>query len=416
MTIRNSVTICFTYAVSLLVVLTYVAKIKAASPSDTAILSVEKSDAAVQVDSDYPGGNIVVDRIEGDDIYVHQDLRDTRGDWFYWNFRVRGAAGRTLTVHFTGSNAIGVRGPAVSSDGGKSWRWLGAVRDKSFRCTFNADALDVRFCLAIPYVQSNLDEFLQKYRKHPNLRVDTLCQSKKGRDVQRLHLGRLDGRPKHRVLITCRHHSCEMMASYSLEGLLSAMLSDSDDGRWLQEHVELLVVPFMDKDGVQDGDQGKNRKPHDHNRDYDGNSLYPEVKTLREFIPKWSDGLLRFALDMHDPGIRGDYHETIYLVENDGPTTENVRLFALFLEASRSGSLPFLAEDNLAFGTAWNTRGNYTTGMSFSHWAGALPDIRFAATVEIPYANVSGRPVTADSARAFGTDLAKALRKFLECQ
>jgi hypothetical protein len=65
------------------------------------------------------------------------------------------------------------------------------------------------------------------------------------------------------------------MASYSLEGLMEGILAGDDVGRWLAGHVEFLVVPFVDKDGVEEGDQGKNRRPHDHNRDYGpGVSIY----------------------------------------------------------------------------------------------------------------------------------------------
>ena len=39
-----------------------------------------------------------------------------------------------------------------------------------------------------------------------------------------------------------------------------------------------------------------------------------------------------------------------------------------------------------------------------------------ATTLEIPYADVGGRPVTIDSARAFGRDLARAIRRYLEKQ
>jgi hypothetical protein len=56
---------------------------------------------------------------------------------------------------------------------------------------------------------------------------------------------------------------------------MSALLSESKDGRWFRENVEVVIVPFMDKDGVEEGDQGKNRKPHDHNRDYIGESIHP---------------------------------------------------------------------------------------------------------------------------------------------
>ena len=101
--------------------------------------------------------------------------------------------------------------------------------------------------------------------------------------MELLRLGRLDGEAEQCVLLTCRHHACEMMASYSLEGIMEAVLA-SDEGRRLREQVEFFVVPFMDKDGVEEGDQGKNRKPHDHNRDYDGESLYASVRAVRELV------------------------------------------------------------------------------------------------------------------------------------
>ena len=123
----------------------------------------------LQVDADFPGGNIVVDKIDGDNVHLHQDLRDTAGDWFYWYFRVRGAQGRTLTFHFTKGNPIGVRGPAVSTDGGKSWQWLGAqaVRGASFQYAFPADAADVRFCFAFPYLEHNLRDVPRAAREEP---------------------------------------------------------------------------------------------------------------------------------------------------------------------------------------------------------------------------------------------------------
>src|SRR5262249_18393788 len=208
--------------------------------------------------------------------YVHQDLRDTAGDWFYWSFRVKGGQGRQLTFHFTKGNPIGVRGPAVSADGGKTWQWLGAqaVRGASFHYAVPANAADVRFCLAFPYQERNLGDLLGRFDKNPNLKVESLCKTAKGRNVELLRLGRLDGKCDHRIALTCRHHSCEMMASFVLEGIIEEVLADTDDGKWLREHVEFFIVPMVDKDGVADGDQGKNRKPHDHGTDYAGEPIY----------------------------------------------------------------------------------------------------------------------------------------------
>ncbi len=371
----------------------------------------------VTVDADFPGGNAVIEKVEGDTVVLHQDLRDTAGHWFWWHFRVRGAAGRTLTFRFTNGNVIGVRGPAVSTDGGKTWAWLGAavVKGTSFSYAFPADAGDTRFCFAMPYFEANLKAFLRRWQGNPHLKVLTLCQSRKGRNVERLHVGRIEPSPDHRIVITARHHCCECMASYAIEGIVAAMLADTDDGRWFRNHVEALLIPFADKDGVEDGDQGKNRKPHDHNRDYAGDGVYPETRAIRDLVPKWADGRLKVALDLHCPYIRGQHNEDIYIVgAEDKAIWEQQCAFGKLLEAARTGPLPYRASDNLPFGQAWNTGKNFDAGKSFACWAGEQPGIRLAASFEIPYANAGGQTVTAETARAFGHDLAKAIRQYLE--
>src|SRR5262245_26953121 len=129
----------------------------------------------IRIDADLPGGNIVVDKIDGDIVSVHQDLRDTQGDWFYWQFRVRGAQGRTVTFQFTKGNVLGVLGPAMSLDGGDTWSWLGkeSLQGASFRWAFPADAKEVRFCVSIPYFEKDLKKFLARHEKEPNLKVVT---------------------------------------------------------------------------------------------------------------------------------------------------------------------------------------------------------------------------------------------------
>lgn len=374
------------------------------------------------VDCQFPGGNIIVEKIVGNRVELHQDPRDTAGFWFYWNFRVRGAAGRTLTFHFTQGDVIGTRGRAVSTDGGANWTWLGLDtveknKNNTFAYTFPADAREVRFCFAVPYQESNLRALLDRFAGNPCLKAEPHTKSRKGRTVERLRLGKLDGTPDHRVLLTCRHHSCEMMASWVLEGLLEKVLADTPDGRWLREHVEFLAIPFMDKDGVEEGDQGKNRKPHDHNRDYMGESLYPEVAALRQFVPTWSQGRLHIAIDLHCPWIRGGddqpgSNERIVLLE--GPSAElaaNLRTFGEILEKAQTGPLAYHTRHNLRFGQSWNT---LSEPKSSSRWTALQPGIWLATSLETPYANVAGQAVTSESARALGHDLTRAIRQFLE--
>ncbi len=373
--------------------------------------------STVAVDADYPGGNIVVERIDGDTVHLRPDLRDTQGWWFYWNFRVRDAQGRTLRFQFSGNNPIGVRGPAVSTDRGRSWTWLGAhaVTDTSFKYALPPDADEVRFAFAIPYLEADLKDFLASHARRSDLRVDELCKSRQGRSVERIHAGRLDGDPRFRILLTARHHACESTANFVMEGILDTVLSDSDDGYWFRRNVEIVAVPFMDKDGVEAGDQGKNRKPRDHNRDYIGPSLYPSVAALRTFVPNWSNGKLRAAFDLHCPYIRGEYNEVIYIPgHSDERMWQEQRRFGRLLEEVQRGPLVYRVSDNLPFGKAWNTNSNFSAGKSCSRWAAGLEGLQLSAPFEIPYANAAGQPVTAESAREFGRSLARAMKAYLE--
>ena len=385
--------------------------------SITSDLETNRIASNIAVDADFPGGNIIVERIDGNTIFLRPDLRDTSTWWFYWYFRVRGAAGRTLKFQFTGRDPIGTQGPAFSTDGGETWSWLDseAVNGSSFTYDLDNGDREVRFCFAIPYLEDNLRQFLQKHSNNPYLSVQELCRTRKGRLVERLHAGKIKGNPKYRVFVTARHHACESTASYALEGLLTAILSDTDIGRWFQNNVEVLAVPFVDKDGVEDGDQGKNRRPHDHNRDYMNESIYPAVKAIREFVPQWSDTKLKVSIDLHCPHISGKYNEFVYMVgSNDSDIWQEQQKFANILESVHKGKLPYSAQNNLPFGTAWNTGDYYSRLKSCRLWAGEQPGVRMATTFEIPYANVGTTLVTADNARDFGRDLARALRRYLE--
>ncbi len=231
------------------------------------------------VDANFAGGNIIVDRVAGDTVHLHQDLRDTGTWWFYWNFRVRNAADRNIRFQFAGQSPIGVLGPAVSQDRGQSWTWLGskAVKGNAFEFKFSADNDEVRFAFAMPYQRHDLNRFIASHAeavRNGRLLANTLCRSRGHRDVPLLRLQARTNCARHRVLITARHHACESMASFVLEGLLDAWLAAPNSANNPMNDVEVVVVPLVDYDGVQDGDQGKNRKPRDHNRDYDGDGIY----------------------------------------------------------------------------------------------------------------------------------------------
>ncbi|NLF21882.1 MAG: peptidase M14 [Lentisphaerae bacterium] len=369
------------------------------------------------IDRDFPGGNILVESIGDDAVILHPDMRDTEGGWFYWAFRLRGAAGRTLDVRFAPNTPIGMMGPAISADGGVTWRWGNeSFTNDSFKLTVPADEDELLVAFAPLYTQSHLDRFLAARASVGGWQRHVLCRTRKGRDVEWLALGAPATTAAHRVVFTARHHCCEMIANYAMEGIIDGVLADDATGDWLRRQVAFCFIPFADKDGVEDGDQGKNRRPRDHNRDYIGESMHVETAAIREFLPRWGgpNGVTA-AIDLHCPWIRGHYESMIYQVgrEDPGVWGEQQRFGALLEKTSWPGSLPYETADDLPFGQAWNKATNYSGGMSFSRWSASLPGMRLPTSFEISYSLVKNVPVTTDGARAFGRRVAQALAAYL---
>lgn len=378
------------------------------------------------VDDKFPGGNVMVDSINGNNIYIHQDLHDTEANWFYWCFSVSNAQNRTLTFHFTHPwkeyppmNVIGVHGPAVSFDKGLTWSWIGekSVNNLSFTYNIPSKTDEVRFSVGMPYTEKNLLTFLKRFENHPNLETASLALSRKGRNIERLHIGNITGNPKYRILLTARQHACEMMTNYLLEGVIEYVLSDNAQAEWLRKNVEILIIPFVDKDGVEDGDQGKHRRGRDHNRDYTENSIYPSTLAIKSYLPVWSDGKLVAALDLHCPFLSGKEHEQIHIVGSGlGEMAAATDKFSVILQriSTADKGLPYQVSYNIPFGTSWNTEATFKKGKSLSRWAGTtIEGVKLSVPLEFPFANASGQIITQDNSRGFGRTLAKSLYEYL---
>ena len=359
----------------------------------------------IRIDAGFPGGNILVEKIEGDTVALRQDPRDTPIWWFYWRFRIRGAAGRTVRFVFTDGDVFSAGGPCFSPDGCR-WRWLGldAVKDNAFAFCFPKQMNTAFFSFCIPYQEADLRTFIRGRRW---IERDDLTRSEQGRRVEHLVLRSVTGR--FRVLLTARHHACESMANYVMEGVLSYWHGREAPAAFLREHVDIHAVPFMDKDGMELGDQGKCRKPHDHNRDYLKRPRYASVRALMRQLPRWR-GEFTLALDLHCPWIRGDMNHDIHIVEPRGVDTRAMQRFIRALRETQRGPLKYDARNYIPFGTSWNVEAE---GNSVQHFIGPAGG-RLAFTLEFPYALSAGRPVTAAGARAFGRDLGRAIARYVE--
>jgi hypothetical protein len=374
---------------------------------------------AITVDGDYPGGNVLVRRIEDGRLVVEQDRRDTTEWWFWWNFRVRGAAGRTLTVEFADQGGpVGPNGPAMSLDR-RHWRWAWQADGRGpcsehdrrhfvIRVPRGADTVYLAF--SFPYQLEDFQRFAARFRRCRDLRVTTLATTRAGRRAPLITIGR-SREAKYHVLFCCRHHACESVASFVLEGAIEWILSR--EGEVLRRSTGLTVVPFVDLDGVEAGDQGKSRAPHDHNRDYTPSPIYPTVAAVERIVDDLSRRGLAVYLDFHCPWIRRGANEAAFLVEPPEPHAAHLRELSGILRRTNDSPIPFTGRFDLPSGVDWNvSEPGRPTSTSYvcRRDTGSL---LLAATLETSYSLAEGVVVTPEGARRFGRAVGRAMAEFL---
>ena len=366
----------------------------------------------IKINTQIPGGNVIVQAINDNQITLKKDFRDTAGEWFYWMFQAEFLEPGIYEFIFEKGPALSTRGPAVSLDGGRSWSWLTTesfnVNNDSFIYNYKPDTPSVViFCLSMNYLQANFEDFAKKHQSNSLFKLETLCNSLKGRKVELVNVG--DKAPaKVKVLLTSRHHCCEMTASYVLEGMLEETMNIPE----LLEYVEFHSVPFVDKDGVEDGDQGKNRKPHDHARDYIEDSIYPETKAIRKII---LDNKINIIIDIHCPWIHTGINELIYIVGSEfADNQKEIDKYAAWVEEKANGLIPFSVLDTVHFGTAWNTKENYCQGKSLGKWAASLPFVDMSVAFEIPYANIRDLTLDTDKYKLWGRIMCQGLWEYIK--
>lgn len=356
----------------------------------------------MKLHQDFTGGNIELLRIEGSHIYLGNQLRDTAGDWFYWAFCVEGAEGMTLTFHFDPIR-LGYFGPAVSHDL-KEWHWLGSCDNAhtTFTYTFGEMETKVYFAHSMLY---HPDRFLALLQKH-SLKGQELCKSGKGRSVPCVTIG--DG--KTHIILAARHHACESTGNYVLEGVLEELI------RHPIPDTTVFCVPFVDYDGVVDGDQGKGRTPHDHNRDYDREraSIYPTTAAIRAYAEQ--NGCL-LGFDFHSPWHWGEQNDQVFIVQNSFERLHRLNAFGALLEkevATTDGAYPYYHKNDFPYKKDWNQG-----GPTFAHFINTLPDSHLAFTLETAYFGTpatdgaSAVPVSATSLIALGTAFSRAIAHYL---
>ena len=346
----------------------------------------------MEIHANFTGGNITFIKQEGNTVYLNNQLRDTTRDWFYWAFCVEGAEGLELTFHL-GKTRLGYWGPAVSYDL-SSWHWLDSVNGESFTYKFGKEENKVYFAHNMLYHPDRFFEFA----KELSLNTFELCKSRKGRSVPAFTMGN----GSKNIILTARHHACESTGSYVLEGVIREFMNNpvSDS--------KVFCVPFVDYDGVIDGDQGKARAPHDHNRDYEkGVSVYPETAAIKQFADQ--NGC-NYGFDFHSPYHRGGENDRIFLVRNSKKKLDRIERFSKMLEDEISeGSMKYSSSNDHPPETTWNMP-SANFGLTMTN----RPECYLALSLETAYFGTEDNKISPERMLELGKCYARTIKKYIE--
>ena len=352
----------------------------------------------MKIHSSFTGGNIVVDRIDTETgtVYLERDLRDTEGDWFYWAFCAEGAAGETWTFRFPSNHRVGRFGAAVSRDLAQ-WHWSESGSGNTFTYTFGEDEDKVYFAHNMLYHPERFDAFCRRSRLMP----EVFSKSVKGHGLPAVRFG--DGDKW--ILLTARHHACESTGDYVLEGAAEALTF------LLPEGYSVLVIPFVDYDGVVDGDQGKNRRPHDHNRDYTDEPIY---EVVREMIKFGKEHDLRYTFDFHSPWHMGAENDYVFFSRSTEAMEPFTNAFGEYMKRETAANeLKYTGNWDVGPNEKWNDE----TSPNSKNYFSRQESVRLSVTTETPYFGVTdgmgkiSQEAMLELGRAFGRSIAAYIKE-----
>jgi len=258
----------------------------------------------------------------------------------------------------------------------------------------------------LSYNEDNWNAFIKPYLDGKSARQETLCKTKKGRDVEMLRFGK--GSRKLRILVTARHNADDVIGNYVIEGFIQGMLSE-ELRNWSLHHTDIVVIPFVDKDGVVENTPGA-----DYSQRY-GEDGIPATQAIKEFLKgKWERWYPSVIVDLHAKDARNTAKGASFVgrpydaidVDTDWHWQQTGR-FSKTLAGFVGGELRHDPADNVPWNQGWN-RDQKPDEVSLISWASSMTSLRFATRLEVPPAS------SAEAAREFGRSLARALRKDIE--
>lgn len=143
--------------------------------------------------------------------------------------------------------------------------------------------------------------------RQPFVKRSIIGYSMLGRPIEVLATAR---RPKKPVVVLMgRQHPPEISGFMALQAFVEEVFGTSERARRFREHVDVVCIPMINPDGVDEGGWRHNMAGVDLNRDWEG-FKQPETRAVKAYLERLveqGDVDILFALDFHST-----YHDVFY--------------------------------------------------------------------------------------------------------
>lgn len=176
-------------------------------------------------------------------------------------------------------------------------------------------------------------EWVKQIAKRSNVEKFVIGKSMGGRPLYALK--NTNGNGKNIIFVISRQHPPEVTGYLAMRAFVDKVLGVSPESKRFQENYELIVVPMMNPDGVDNGHWRHGFGGVDLNRDW-MNFAFPETSAVKDYLEKrraQGDKVL-FFIDFHSTWYDVFYTNT----ENPGsPLPEFTNNWLKGMEAGREG-------------------------------------------------------------------------------
>ena len=263
----------------------------------------------LKVSTDFPGGSAQVVEInqESRTVQIKPASHPNRGWECWWYFKLTGIkSGEVIHLEVSGMN-FALPDNAHYSEDGEKWMQTSAGERASGSVAFHQRVKKgtAWFAWGPPFQLADAKKLVDDSAKQKSLVTKfALGHSGEGREVPAMRVTEKSkgGLARPVIWVQARQHAWESGSSWVCKGFTEWLLSKDSRAAALRQQAEVYIVPIMDLDNVERGAGGKNQTPHDHNRDWSDEPVWPEVRSAQTLIKTFAaQGRFEMFIDLHNP-------------------------------------------------------------------------------------------------------------------